>query len=320
MRNAHVLLLPRARPGRAADVATRAPIIRNQRSRLRRSRQARRWLRPVGRVLLGGLFAAALYVVVSVAVHWFRTTPLLAVTSVEIQGAHRLTEAVIRAAAAIPIGANLLTLDPVAIRSRVEGLTGVERASVVRDLPHRVSLHVQEREPYALVQRKGGGRLLWVDATGYLIGAEPRPGSPALPILSGVEPATAASDADPPDRLRVGLALLRAIERTGARLAGRISEIDLAGPEGPVLYLVDGTEVRVGTEAWDERLARLEGVLGELERTGERVAAVDLRFRDQVVLKPWGVPPGSGTRAAVAGAQRRQSGLGTGPAAPAEHP
>ncbi len=53
--------------------------------------------------------------------------------------------------------------------------------------------------------------------------------------------------------------------------------------EGPVLYTVDGVEVRLGTEDWDERLARLEGILAQIAT--QDVRAVDLRFRDQVVFQ-----------------------------------
>jgi cell division septal protein FtsQ len=61
--------------------------------------------------------------------------------------------------------------------------------------------------------------------------------------------------------------------------------------EGPVLYTLDGIEVRLGTEHWDERLARLEGVLAQLATqtsAASAVTAVDLRFRDQVVLQNGG--------------------------------
>jgi hypothetical protein len=43
-------------------------------------------------------------------------------------------------------------------------------------------------------------------------------------------------------------------------------------------------EVRIGTENWESRLARLEGVLGQIATAPEPVTAIDLRFRDQVVL------------------------------------
>jgi cell division septal protein FtsQ len=58
--------------------------------------------------------------------------------------------------------------------------------------------------------------------------------------------------------------------------------------EGPVLYTVDGIEVRLGSEEWDERLARLEGVLAQVAAQGEPVRTIDLRFRDQVVLQKGG--------------------------------
>jgi cell division septal protein FtsQ len=50
-----------------------------------------------------------------------------------------------------------------------------------------------------------------------------------------------------------------------------------------VLYTVDGVEVRLGTDDWDERLARLEGVLAQVAT--QEVRYVDLRFRDQVILR-----------------------------------
>jgi cell division septal protein FtsQ len=169
----------------------------------------------------------------------------------------------------------------------LEALPGVRRARVVRHLPNRVALWIEEREPYTLVNLDSAGRsgLVWIDADGYLIGPERRGATPSLPILSGVEaPATPGEPLG--DRLQAGLTLLRAIQRSGGRIVARISEIDLGPAGGPVLYTVDGAAVWLGAEGWDERLARLDGVLGELDDHGERVDSLDLRFRDLVVLKP----------------------------------
>ena len=85
-------------------------------------------------------------------------------------------------------------------------------------------------------------------------------------------------------KARDALRLIRALLRSGSALASEISEIDMSRGDGPVLYTVDGVEVRLGTEEWEERLARLEGVLTQIARDREAVRAIDLRFRDQVVL------------------------------------
>ena len=287
-------LVPGSRASRPAEAATRRSLIANQRHRARRLRWARRAVRLTGRCLGVGLVVGTVLVVGSVVSHWIRHTPLLAVAAVEIEGLHRLPEGLVRTAAAVPPGANLVAVDPAAVAARVEALPGVRRARVIRQLPDRVTVLVEERAPYALLNVGGGpgagsGRpegLVWIDVEGHLVGTEPRPGTPALPILSGVARAGTDGDGEPSARLRAGIALIRAVQRIGGRVAARISEIDLTPADGPVLYTTDGAEVRVGDEAWGERLARLDGVLADLDSHGERVLSVDLRFRDLVVWKP----------------------------------
>ena len=278
------LLVPRTRPDRPADFAARDVVIARQGHGARRVRRARRIVRILACLVCLALGFVATAAATRAAADWLSTTALLAVTRVEVVGTQRIERAAILRAARIEGGANILALDPAAIRERVELLPGVREARVVRQLPHQVVLVVEERRPYALVNGQAG--LVWIDAQGYLVARERRPWLPMLPILSGVEPPARGADGLLPDRLRVGLSLLRAVERTGGGLAARISEIDLASPEGPVLYTVDRVAVRVGEESWDERLARLDGVLAEFDARGEGVEWIDLRFRDLVVLQP----------------------------------
>jgi cell division septal protein FtsQ len=87
----------------------------------------------------------------------------------------------------------------------------------------------------------------------------------------------------PGPKARAAVAVIRALLRSGSGLTAEISEIDMSRREGPVLYTVDGVEVRLGSEDWEERLARLEGVLAQV--AAQDVRTVDLRFRDQVVFQ-----------------------------------
>ncbi len=90
------------------------------------------------------------------------------------------------------------------------------------------------------------------------------------------------------DRLAQGLSFLRELHRAHGSLAALLSEVDLSRPIGVVLYTLDGIEVRVGSERWEERLARLEALLESLSERGEPVGSIDLRFQDLVVLRPRG--------------------------------
>ena len=78
---------------------------------------------------------------------------------------------------------------------------------------------------------------------------------------------------------------VRTLLRAQSPLLTEISEVDVSRPEGPVLYMLDGVEVRLGREDWDDRLGRLGGVLAQLRASGQRATSIDLRFRDQVVLR-----------------------------------
>jgi len=122
---------------------------------------------------------------------------------------------------------------------------------------------------------------------GRLLGASPEAVAPPMPVISGLSGDELASMRTAPGpRARAAIGVIRALLRSGSGLAAEISEIDMSRREGPVLYTVDGVEVRLGTEDWDERLARLEGVLSQIAT--QDVRTVDLRFRDQVVFQRGG--------------------------------
>src|SRR5262249_48294372 len=120
---------PRGRSAAAPDLASRARLIANQRHRHRR---VGRSLRLLVRILAVGLTGAGLTIAALAAADWARQTPLLAVRTVEITGARRLDESVVRAAASLELGTNLLALDVLATEARVASLPGVRRAHVVR--------------------------------------------------------------------------------------------------------------------------------------------------------------------------------------------
>ena len=187
----------------------------------------------------------------------------------------------ILAAAAVEPGTSLFRLDPRAIAGRVAAIPEIRRADVVREFPDRVVISVEERRPFTLVH---SGRLHWLDEEGRLLGASPEAVVPQVPVVSGLSDDEVASMRSAPSpKALAAIALIRVLLRTGSALAAEISEIDMSRKDGPVLYTVDGVEVRLGTEEWEEQLARLEGVLTQV--ADQDVRAVDLRFRDQIILQ-----------------------------------
>jgi len=274
------LISPRGRPPALADAGAGSVAVAGQRvGRVRRRRpgRRRRWRWVAGSVGSAVALAAGLLF----SVHWAFTSPRFAVTAVEVRGASRVSPQRILEVSGIVHGANLWRINPEHVRARLEDLPEIRRADVVRELPNRVSIVVEERRPFTLVH---AGRLHWLDEEGRVLGEERHAVTPEVPVISGLsEEELASMRTAPGPRARQAITLIRALLRTGSSLAGEISEIDMSRPEGPVLYTVDGVEVRLGTEQWEERLARLEGVLSQVAT--DDVRGVDLRFRDQVVLR-----------------------------------
>jgi cell division protein FtsQ len=281
------LITPRRQERSRSDLVEPAPLMTRQRvGRTRRRRNRARW----GGRVAAGAGTLALAAGLAAAGHWAFTTPRLAVASVTVEGASRVSRDRILAAAAIAPGTNILRIDPAAVTARLEALVEIRRAEIIRELPDRLTIRIEERRPFTLVH---AGRLHWLDEEARLIGAEAQAVVPPAPVISGLsDEELAAMRSAPGPKARAAISLVRALVRSGSALSAEISEIDMSRREGPVLYTLDGIEVRLGTEQWEERLARLEGVLGQLAgpaaMAGGPVTAVDLRFRDQVVLQRGG--------------------------------
>jgi cell division septal protein FtsQ len=272
------LISPRARAKAPAEWAERSTLVVGQRvgARRRAARPAPQLAR-VGRV---ALVVVAVAGVILGGARWITTSPRFAVTAVDVRGASRVPIPRILGAAAITPGTNLWTIDSRGVIARIEGMPEIRRADVVRELPNRVTIIVEERRPFTLVH---AGRLHWMDEDGRVLGEEARAVAPEVPVISGLtEDELATMRTSPGPKARAAIALIRALLRSGSALTAEISEIDMSRAEGPVLYTVDGVEVRLGAEEWDERLARLEGVLAQVAT--QDVSGVDLRFKDQVVL------------------------------------
>src|SRR5216683_767935 len=261
MRAHSSVISPRGGRARVEDLAEQGRAMARQRvSRARLARRMTRRARWVAARLVPIGVSLAVLAAGGAAIGWLLTSPRFAITEVAVVGASRLTPEEIVAASGIGPGTHLFRLDRSAVVARLEG-----------------------RRPFTLAH---AGRLHWIDEQGVSLGAEPRAVVPQAPVITGLSPADlAAGDGTPAPRVAAGISLLRVLLRSETALLRQISEIDVSRPDGPVLYTVEGVEVRLGAEDWEARLGRLQGVLAQVRAGGEPVNAIDLRFRDQVVLK-----------------------------------
>lgn len=107
-----------------------------------------------------------------------------------------------------------------------------------------------------------------------------------VPLLTGFtsasrEPGKSASS---PEAL-LGITIVKAFEAAPG-LAGIVTSVDLGDLENPEVVLRTGAVVRLGVGSYALKLERLREVLSQTALLGMRPTLIDLRFRDQVVVRP----------------------------------
>ena len=254
---------PERRP--PAPVTPLARRGRRPRPRSRASSRRRRTLRVAGALLL---LAAAL---------WFLWAgPVLAVGTVQVDGAGALSADEVRQAAGIDVGTPLLRVDVEAVEARVARLPQIAAVEVTRGWPQSVVITVVERVPVAVVGK--AGRRSLVDEDGVLFDTITGAAPPGVVPLEVADP----GPGDPST-----MAALQALIALPGEVRDEIDGATVTGPEDITLALTDGTLVRWGGPAESRTKASVLTALlgrvadGDLEPAG----TIDLSTPDAVVLR-----------------------------------
>ena len=236
-----------------------------RRSRPRPRSRRRRSLRLGGAALL---LAAALWFV------W--AGPVLAVDTVQVDGAGTVSAEEVRTAAGIDAGTPLMRVDVQDVEARVARLPQVAAVEVTRGWPRSVVITVVERIPVAVVGQVGRRSL--VDADGVLF--DTITGTPP----AGVVPLDVADPGPDDPATRAALEALVALPE---EVRDGIDGATAAGPEDITLTLTDGTLVQWGGPAESRKKATvLTALLGRVaDEDLEPAGTIDLSTPDAVVLR-----------------------------------
>jgi cell division protein FtsQ len=214
------------------------------------------------------------------------------------------------------IGRNIFFVPLAERRKQLEQIPWVESASVMRFLPDQIRVSIVEREPIAFVRQ--GQQIGLVDASGVLLqmpAAMMAQHHYSFPVVTGI-------DARDPligrrARMAVYQRLLAELDSNGQRLSGQISEIDLTDPEDArVLMPEPGGDVlaHFGEDHFLERYQRYTAHIAEWRSQYPKLAAVDLRYDQQVVLQM--APGAGGAQTATTGAHAAMAADGLSAAKP----
>jgi len=184
------------------------------------------------------------------------------------------------------VGKNIFFIRLADRRQQLEQIPWVERATVMRLLPDRIRVQLVERQPVAFVRQ--GSQIGLIDANGILLSMPPEMMAQrhySFPVVSGI------NAQNPPEnrrqRMNLYTRLIQDLDADGRGISKQISEIDLSDAEDARVMLPDSQgEVlaHFGEDHFRERYQRYTQNIAGWRSQYPRLASVDLRYEDQMVL------------------------------------
>ncbi|HEY0506514.1 MAG TPA: FtsQ-type POTRA domain-containing protein [Blastococcus sp.] len=214
---------------------------------------------------------------VLVALGWaLLAGPLLAVRTVQVDGAGTLPADLVRESAGIEVGLPLLRVDVDAAEERVAQLPQVASVEVARGWPSSVVITVVERVPVAIVGEPGRRSL--VDAEGVLFDSVTGSAPPGVVPLDVARPGSG----DP-----ATMAGLAAVSALPAEVRRDVVQAAATSAEDISLTLTEGTIVRWGdAERSTDKAAALAGLLEQIDAGRlEPAQTIDVSTPSAVVLR-----------------------------------
>ncbi|MBZ5508377.1 MAG: FtsQ-type POTRA domain-containing protein [Acidobacteriia bacterium] len=210
--------------------------------------------------------------------------------AVEISGVRNASPKHVMEVAGADIGKNIFYVPLEERQKQLEQIPWVEKASVMRLLPNRIAVTIQERTPVAFAQI--GPRTSLIDAGGVVMGMPAnRQAKYSFPVIRGItetEPLSSRAAA-----MKIYNRLISELSATdgaaGPNYVRQLSEVDLSDPEDVKVTANDagGTMVvHLGKEDFLPRYKLYVTHIADWRQQFQNVQSVDLRYEGQVIVNP----------------------------------
>ncbi len=229
--------------------------------------------------LCGVALASSLWYGAPWVLHATKSHPYFALTDITVEGNRRLDRAEVLQWAGVNESTSAWDAAPELVRLRVQSHPWIQRVRTHREFPNRLRIQVEERRPVAIIRLD---QLNYVDARGNVLGALREGDSMDFPLITGLE--DEAGQAFVAVGVHRSLRLLRLCERLNCFES--ISEVHVDRERGITVFPVrTAVAVVLGWGGWREKLARSARVFAAWDGQIGRLAAVDVSFRDVVVVR-----------------------------------
>ncbi len=252
---------------------------KHNRQRRLKTRDSRR--PGTGAVMVCLLLVAGLAGIVTLAWGYATRSDFFRISDrVEVEGVRRLSRAEVIGLSGIDVNSNIITLDGDRVRAAIEAHPWVARARVDRFYPNRVRIRVEERKPFAILNRRDG--IYYVDRAGVVFAPAGKGDDLDYPVITGLE------QGGEKGLLNRALATINAVRRRDPIFPRQsLSEVNVAAGGEQTLFLVNNPfPVRLGHA--QPRQREFSAILRRLykRKVFDLTRLVDLGYgRDKVLVR-----------------------------------
>jgi cell division protein FtsQ len=268
------------------------PVAAPADKRFRRSHvhpgRKRSWLPSWKRLVIGAAVAVVVVYGVFRAAGVALNADALTINAITIQGANRMAEGDALAILDGLQGSSMVTADLESWRQKLLDAPWVADAKMRRVFPRTVAVVISEREPLGIGRIQNTNYL--IDREGSVIDAfGPKYAEFDLPIIDGLE--SRADDRDPSEPERRAALAGRALSdfQRHPELGRLVSQIKVSNANDAVVILKDdGVLLHTGDAHFADRVQLYLDLSSRLHEEVPQIDSVDLRFGDNVFVKPQG--------------------------------
>ena len=203
---------------------------------------------------------------------------------IKISGLNNVPRSQVMEVLGADIGRNVFYIPLEQRRTQLEASPWIESASVMRLLPNRIAVELQERTPVAFAQI--GSRIQLVDAHGVIMDL-PRRTHYSFPVVLGLRESDPLSTRGA--QMRLYSRLVNDLDAGDAHYSKDLSEVDLNDAENVKVTVSDpagAVLVDLGSDQFLERFKIYLSHIADWRAQFQKVESVDLRYDGQIIVNP----------------------------------
>jgi cell division protein FtsQ len=212
------------------------------------------------------------------------STTLLRLETIEVSPLRKLTKSEVLTIAGVKPGDSMLGMKLPKIVEQLTKNPWVEEVKVTRYFPHTLSITVAERSPQAVANV---GCLYYLDSNGVLFKPLVEGDRLDYPLITGLSEEELTKDPKGSrEALQQALALIANLKAGKVFGLEDVSEIHYSKGYGFTLFTMQGgIPVKLGSDGFNDKLARLSHVYPELKLQMQALDYIDLDYGDKIIVK-----------------------------------